>query len=296
LFRLASIKLNTTKAYRQAFKKYRLAVIKLRNLGDMRLEVFRRINQGGTPLSGQDIRLAYYGGKSPSLALIRLAGVYDPDRQAAFRFLKSAGEQYGLSYPWKNNSAREVWRDWWEDKEIARGQTPSETFLWSLVVAQVAELNTILQNPSALQKLNTRFNRAIDEALDVYCAQLRWQDSDTSMPPVLMPLKEMRDQFFPHFEQWVGLFLGQKGPNLPVSKHRIVAAIIGAAYKARVDPTNFSEQQWTDTVEFARRPQDLAKKYECDWPVSKGRWDGQKGYRAQMEAAQAVIAKIANAG
>jgi hypothetical protein len=38
-------------AYRQAFKRYRLTVIKLRNLGEMRLEVFRRINQGGTPLS-----------------------------------------------------------------------------------------------------------------------------------------------------------------------------------------------------------------------------------------------------
>jgi hypothetical protein len=68
-----------TLAYKQAFKKYRLAVIKLRNLEDgMRLEIFRRINQGGTPLSGQDIRLAYYGAKSRSLALIRLAGVYDP--------------------------------------------------------------------------------------------------------------------------------------------------------------------------------------------------------------------------
>src|SRR5436309_10028092 len=46
-------------AYQQAFKKYRLTIIKLRQLGDMRLEVFRRINQGGTSLSGQDIRLAY---------------------------------------------------------------------------------------------------------------------------------------------------------------------------------------------------------------------------------------------
>jgi len=99
-------------AYQQAFKRYRLTVIKLRNLGDMRLEVFRRINQGGTPLSGQDIRLAYYGDKSPSLALIRLAGIYDPDRHSAKRFLESAGNQYGLLYPWKNNGAREVWRDW----------------------------------------------------------------------------------------------------------------------------------------------------------------------------------------
>ena len=51
--------------FQQAFKKYRLAIIKLRDLKDTRLEVFRRINQGGTPLSGQDIRLAYYGENSP---------------------------------------------------------------------------------------------------------------------------------------------------------------------------------------------------------------------------------------
>ena len=57
-------------AYQQAFKRYRLTVIKLRNLGNMRLEIFRRINQGGTPLSGQDLRLAYFGETSPSLALI----------------------------------------------------------------------------------------------------------------------------------------------------------------------------------------------------------------------------------
>ncbi len=38
--------------YKQSFAKYRLAIIKLRDLKDMRLEVFRRINQGGTPLSG----------------------------------------------------------------------------------------------------------------------------------------------------------------------------------------------------------------------------------------------------
>jgi hypothetical protein len=92
-------------AYKQAFKKYRLAVIKLRNLeGEMRLEIFRRINQGGTPLSGQDIRLAYYGEKSPSLALIRLAGVYDPEREASKRFLARAKE-IGISYPWKNHGS-----------------------------------------------------------------------------------------------------------------------------------------------------------------------------------------------
>jgi hypothetical protein len=37
-------------SYRDSFEAYRLPIIKLHNLGDMRLEVFRRINQGGTAL------------------------------------------------------------------------------------------------------------------------------------------------------------------------------------------------------------------------------------------------------
>ncbi len=79
-------------AYSHAFKRYRLAIIKLRNLGDMRLEVFRRINQGGTPLSAQDIRLAYYA-DSKSVALIRLAGVYAPDSASAKRMISRFQQQ-----------------------------------------------------------------------------------------------------------------------------------------------------------------------------------------------------------
>ena len=281
-------------AYQRAFKKYRLAVIKLRDLGEMRLEVFRRINQGGTPLSGQDIRLAYYGDRSPSLALIRLAGIYDPDRQAAKRFLDNAQREFGLAYPWKNAGAKEVWRDWWEDKEISRGQTASESFLWSLMAAQVDRIDAILQNPNALQKINVRrFNRAIDEALDAYCAQLHWQDTNSTMPPALMSREELGDVFFPYFANWIELLIGQKGTSLPVTKHRTVAALIGAAYRARVDPNKLGEQQWTDIVEFVRKPTDIARTLGYVWPQSKGRWDGHKGYRAQLQAAHAIVAQIA---
>lgn len=279
-------------AYQQAFKKYRLAVIKLRNIGEMRLEVFRRINQGGTPLSGQDIRLAYYGERSPSLAFIRLVGIYDPNRQAATRFLESAKEQFGLSYPWVTDAPRKDWNDWWEGKDISRGQTASEAFLWGLVAAQVVQLDSLLQNTAALQKLNAGFNRAIDDALDTYCAQMRWQDKNRDPPPVLMTFAEMRDRFFPYFELWIGYLLGEKGNSLPVSKHRIVSAVIGAAYRLGVDPGTLTEQQWTNIVEFVRRPQELAKKLGCEWPLSKGRWDGKRGYRAQMEAAHVLIGKI----
>jgi hypothetical protein len=267
-------------------------VIKLRNLGDMRLEVFRRINQGGTPLSGQDIRLAYYGADSPSLALVRLAGVYNPDTPASRRFRDRAA-QLGLDYPWTDALALGCWRDWWADKEIARGQAASEAFLWSLISAQVEQLDVILQNTSALLALNCRFSRAVAEALDVCCAQLRYQDENQTSPPAIMSFSEMKERFFPFFQRWIRMVLGQKGPNLPVTKHRGLAAAIGAAYALHMDPDRFGEQRWTDLVEFIRRPQDLAKRFEVAYPQSRGRWDGGKGYKTQLLAARGIVQRIA---
>jgi len=278
--------------YQQAFKKYRLTIIKLRSLGEMRLEIFRRINQGGTPLSGQDIRLAYYGENSASVAFVRLAGIYDPQRAAARRFLAGSKNAYDIGFPWKDNHALDAWKDWWEDKELARGQTASEMFLWSIVSAQVDKLDALLQNTDALAKLNCRFNRAIDEALDACCAQLRYQDTNPSSPPLLMSYSEISTVFFPHFQSWFGALIGRQGISLPVSKHRIVASLIGAAYSLKLAATTLDDAKWTNIVEFVRRPQDGAKKLDCEWPVSKGRWDGKRGYRAQFECAVEVLRKL----
>jgi hypothetical protein len=56
-----------------------------------------------------------------------------------------------------------------------------------------------------------------------------------------------------------------------------------------------TDQQWTNLVELVRHPAEISKTFGLEWPQSKGRWDGPKGYRAQMEAAQSVVAKIVNA-
>lgn len=281
-------------AYQQAFKRYRLTIIKLRNMGDMRLEIFRRINQGGTPLSGQDIRLAYYGDKSPSLALMRLAGVYDPDRPGSKRFLERSQKEFSIEYPWKDDNATQCWKDWWEEKDISRGQTPSEAFLWSIVASQVEKLDAILQNSSALQTLNCRFNQVMDEALDVCCAQLHYQDLNHHTPPALMPFSELKDRFFPEFEKWVGYLLGQKGSTLPVTKHRALSAVIGAAYAHSINPSDLNGQQWTNLVEFIRHPQELARTFGVEYPKSKGRWGGMKGYRNQFKAVNDIVYKISH--
>ena len=88
---------------------------------ETKLEIFRRINEGGTPLSGQDIRLAYYS-ESKSVTLIRLVGIHknpttlnnedsedDEDSQKPFQRMVEIAKKQGLSNPWDNfTNAREM--------------------------------------------------------------------------------------------------------------------------------------------------------------------------------------------
>jgi len=278
--------------YQQAFKKYRLTIIKLRQLGSMRLEVFRRINQGGTPLSGHDIRLAYYGEASPSVAFVRLVGIFDTGRPASKRFIGSADVNFGFGHPW-SVEALETWNDWWSDKEIARGQTASESFLLGVVSALYEKLDTLLQDQVALGAIGIRFNGAMDEALDAAVAQIQYQDTKgKSLPAMLLGFSDLTTNFFPYYQNWIQLLLAQKAPNLPVSKNRMISSVIGAAYALGRDPSKFTKANWTKVEDFIRRPQEVAKAAGVDWPQSKGRWDGQKGYRAQFAAIRDVVKKI----
>ena len=277
--------------YKQSFAKYRLAIIKLRDLKDMRLEEFRRINQGGTPLSGQDIRLAYYGDRSPSVTFLRLAGIYDANREAARRFIETARTKYGIDHPWQQPLSLQAWQDLWHDKELARGQTASEMFLWSVMAAKYSELDSLLQNQDALRKINVSYNREIDGAMDVACAQLQYQDAHPGSPRLLFGREEIEQVYFPHFEQWIGR-LGTMGPSLDVRKYRTIASLIGAAFKQGIRSADLSKDKWGMIVEFVRRPTEKAAELQVEWPQSKGRWDGAKGYRAQLERAGDVIQRI----
>jgi len=279
--------------YQQAFNKYRLAVIKLRNISEMRLEVFRRINQGGTPLSGQDIRLTYYGEKSPSLAFIRLVGVFDLDTAGSKRFLSHAEKEFNIQYPWID-PAKGCWEDWWKDKALAKGQKASEAFLWSVVAAQYDKMHDLLKNEGALRTLNCRFNNSMDGALDVCCAQLRYQDQNEHKQevPVLMTYDEMSNHFFPYFQKWVAAILGSKAVNTPVTKHRGLSAVIGTAYSLSCDVSTLNRQQWTDIAEFIRQPSKVASQLGVNYPQSKGRWEGGKGYKEQFVAVKGIVRKI----
>ena len=154
-----------------------------------KLEIFRRINEGGTPLSGQDIRLAYYS-QSKAVTFIRLVGIHDDPneidetvledndeietiKKASQRMLELA-QNKGLSNPWdKYPDARDMWYQWWEGKEKAKGQTPSLMFLWYLVCLERLSLDNLLKRGSHLK---LPFGGQTENALDIYCNQLQYQE------------------------------------------------------------------------------------------------------------------------
>jgi hypothetical protein len=92
----------------------------------LRLEIFRRINEGGVPLSAHDLRLASFG-VSARVYFIRLAGVFDSSRDGSTRMIEADKKMFGLEYPWENPTG---WKDWWTDTTHASGQAPSQMFLY----------------------------------------------------------------------------------------------------------------------------------------------------------------------
>jgi hypothetical protein len=86
------------------FNDYPLTIIYLPQKIELgvKLEIFRRINEGGTPLTAQDIRLAYYS-ESSSVTVIRLAGLQG-NSSAAIRMRQSALAR-GVADPWANGGS-----------------------------------------------------------------------------------------------------------------------------------------------------------------------------------------------
>lgn len=279
------------KQYQSSFKKYRLSIIKLRNLGDMKLEIFRRINQGGTPLSGQDIRLAYYGDTSKSVVFIRLTGVYDKDRASSVRTIKSAKEKHEMSYPWVDDNYR-FWNEWWLNKGISYGQRASEMFLWSLLSIYYENLSNLLHNHRTLNIINCRYHNTIDEALDAFCGYLKHQDKDETVPRLFMSYEEMSTGFVSYFMNAFSEIV-LNGASLPATKHRLVASTIGNLYKRNKRIEDLSPEKITNIIEFIRKPQIKAQQLDFPtFPSGKGRWAGGGGYYKQFEAVKNIIERI----
>jgi hypothetical protein len=274
---------------RETFESYRLPIIKLHNLGDMRLEVFRRINQGGAPLSAQDIRLAYYGSQSPTVAMIRIVGIHDTQRASSQRFFESAGKM-DVAYPWTSSNGLDHWRKWWFQTETSKGQKPSEMFLIALVSAQVEMARELAKDPSALALLRLGKPDTVDEALDMYCAKSQQDDVTGTGSSFFFDHAKIAQSFFPYFASFFSHAMTKKRLDLP--KTRLIATVIGASYSLGIAPEAISEKGWTSLFRFFSNQRAVAQELEISWPESKGQWGGVSGSSQQMVAARSIIPRL----
>lgn len=286
------------------FDDYPLTIIYLpKNLPlGIKLEIFRRINEGGTPLTGQDIRLAYYS-ESPRVTFIRLCGIYS-ERAAALRMVDVAREK-GLSCPWdKYPDAKEIWYGWWEDKEKAKGQTPSLMFLWFLVCLSRSVLDSILTTPGGTNHVNISFRGTTEEALDIYCAQLRYEDlsqgrDENHHRVLLLPSMEQLEDYFKQFAKWIKYILSRGLTGINVDKDKQLALFIAGVVELELSPTSFSERQWNLAGRFIRSPRATSQEIFGDddsYPEPRGRWNGAKGQKVQLDKAVEFVKKIKELG
>lgn len=275
------------------FNDYPLTIIYLPASLDLgtKLEIFRRINEGGTPLTAQDIRLAYYS-ESKSVTLIRLAGLHG-DTEAAGRMIASADARE-IPNPWKEHQdAYRLWVDWWEGKIKSRGQTPSEMFLWFLVTRHRQELNSLIATPAQMQHLPIAFRGSTEEALDIYCAQLRWTDTHGGVD--VFPTSDRLIAEFGYFGVWIEQILGRGLTGISVDKYKQIALLIAALTGTATEVSAISDDAWDAFGEFIRTPRQAGKKWlPSGYPEQKGRWSGESGQYSQCNRACELVEAILN--
>lgn len=275
--------------WQKAFRRYNLTLVSLPpNIElSLRLEIFRRINEGGTPLSGQDIRLSYYS-QSESIRFIQTVGFFDPLREGSKRVIEDVGYAWIWSqYPKENQQ----WKEWWIGSKTSLGQTASEMFLWYLVSRYRQDIDRILVDRERLAtNLKLTFRGNSDEVLDIACAQFRYEDLNPDEPRLLPNLEILKTQEFPSFAQWWYQIRLNCGSIANVSKHRSIALLIPALH-ANFRTSAPSFDQWTLIGEFLRTTRDTAKTLKVNFPEPRGKWKTQ---REQFDAFHNVVQKILN--
>jgi hypothetical protein len=283
--------------WQKAFRRYNLTLVVLPQGMplNLRLEIFRRINEGGTPLSAQDIRLSYYS-ESKSVRYIQLAGIYDEIRSGSKRMIEGCKNQFGFGWPWENctESEKEYWTNWWTNSKTATGQTASEMFLWYVISRCKENFDKILQNENHMRKdLNMTFHNTSEEALNVVCTHFRYQDRNPHVEKLLPSFKELSEIYFPTFRKWWFHMRNQCVSQVNVSKYRSVALLIhGMDMQFGGDPSNLSDSQWGELGKFISATRNSAIGLNVDFPEPKGRWNGDRGQRAQLDAFDKVAAAI----
>jgi len=269
-------------------KKYLLTLVILPQgleLG-LRLEIFRRINEGGEPLSPQDLRLAVFG-QSKRVYFIRLAGIYDREREGARRMIDAGRSKHELVYPWKNDGA---WKQWWTDTWHAIGQAPSQMFLYYLICRDLNNLERLLDSERAQRSLNVRYDRTTASVLDIYTAQLQYEDQYPNDAALMLAKLELLENWFADFELWFNEIKMAKIPRISAGSATKIALFIASAIDVWGTPDRLSEGQWELVqVLLTQGPARISEAIRLPYPIPKGKWPGQK---KQIDATVEICREI----
>ena len=280
--------------FQSVFRRYPLTIIYLPSQLDLRtkLEIFRRINEGGTPLTAQDIRLSYYS-ESKCVYFVRLAGIH-AETSSAKRMIEAA-RQKGVDNPWEQYSETwQLWKDWWEGKDRAKGQTPSAMVLWYLVFMHREKLDNLLSSPNLMKHLPLTFHGSTEGALDIYCAQLQYTDTQGGTP-VFPTYGNGLEEEFQGFVSWIDAILRRGLAGVSVDKYKQMALLIGAAVELQIDPDKLSFDAWDAIAGFIQTPRKAGERWLTEkggYPESRGRWKGDRGQKAQCDMAKRLLARI----
>lgn len=281
------------RAFKKAFQNYKLSLTQLPySLSpSLRLEIFRRINQQDSSLSPHDIRLSYYG-DCETVTFIRLAGIYDKNRSGSTRMIDSAWKKYRMEWPWESHEKSNdyEWKQWWENKQTAVGQSASEMFLWYIIGKYCANLNDILTNKEYLSsKLKTSFSGKIDEVSDIACAQFLYESLNNSVSR-LCNIDELKNELFPSFVTWFYKLRLTMQSAIVVPKYRRLAIIMSAL--SAYDPQKIYDSQIGLLEKLIRTPRKAISNFNIEIPESKGKWGGRKGQRSQIRKYFQTINKL----
>ena len=280
--------------FKDVFNDYPLTIIYLPPGLDLgtKLEIFRRINEGGTPLTAQDIRLSYYS-DSKSVYFVRLAGIY-ADTPSAQR-MKAAASKKGVDNPWEQYpTAQQYWIEWWDGKAQAKGQTPSAMFLWYLVFSHRENLDNLISTSDIMKHLAMTFNGSTEQALDTFCAQLQFTDTN-NQKPVFPTYENGLENDFNNFAEWIEIILGSGLSGVSVDKYKQTALLIGSAVELELNANALSNDAWDAIGGFIRAPRQAGLKWleeEGGYPEPRGRWKGKRGQKAQCDMAKLFLSRI----
>ncbi|WP_339133739.1 MAG: hypothetical protein WGN25_13575 [Candidatus Electrothrix sp. GW3-4] len=258
---------------------YKINIIKLphslfKNL-DLKLEIFRRINETGVPLSAQDLRLATFS-DSNRVTFLRLAGIYDPKKKGPTRMINNAKEKRNIDYPWSKDF-RKSWHSWWKESVYATGQNASEMFLFFVIAKDINSIENILDSEKSVKELKLKYNKTIDSVLNIYCARLQAEDRANLVKVKTLPSLDNFKSWFDQFQRWFHFIKSSKVPLIQAKSRIKIALFIAAASDIWKSPDDVTDSQWNHIEILLLQGQSRIKSYFNGFVLAtpRGKWPAQ---------------------